>query len=166
MFVELNHSLDRLAGIPVSCMYCGQLFELPAQRDVHMFNEHVNEETPIIICRACSVNFDCIHDKEMHRCFHGLTYVCDQCPEFFRDEKSLKKHKISQHPPAIPTLKQACDTCPTPHICSAETYLINRETSEHISLPLPLLEERVNKIIEKCNNLKAVLDIMEKYKLN
>ena len=53
-----------------------------------MFNEHVNEEIPIIICSACRVNFGCIHDKEMHGCFPKLT-LCDQCPDFFRDEHEV-----------------------------------------------------------------------------
>ena len=75
VFVYENRNLDRPEGLLLDCMYCDQVFESDSAylRDVHMMLFHKYDKIPSVSCRPCRLEFDCLHDKESHKCCINAT---------------------------------------------------------------------------------------------
>ena len=102
IFVKQNQELDRSPDTEIPCMFCELVFDLPLERDVHMYIQHVNEPVSCsyfaVICSDCHEEFHCIHDKELHGCTHVGSYECCLCPEVFTNEEALITHRKAEHP--------------------------------------------------------------------
>ena len=82
VFVKENRNLDRPEGLLLDCMYCDQVFESDSAylRDVHMMLFHKYDKIPSVSCRPCRLEFDCLHDKESHKCCINATIQTSEKP--------------------------------------------------------------------------------------
>lgn len=98
---QMEEQLERDTYITANnCPFCTKEFLLSWQLENHLKIKH-----PVDVlgfkCIVCNEQFTLRDDFIKHQQIHGGTYICNYCPEMFRDKSKFDSHQKEKHPNQI-----------------------------------------------------------------